>query len=104
MKARRIPQRSCIGCRAVRDQRELLRIARGEAGALLLDAGQRLPGRGAYLCPTAACAQRALRPKTLERAFRQPVSPADLVPLQAAMTDHLQCRDGDPRPRVSETA
>ena len=35
------------------------------------------PGRGAYLCPDAACLAKAKKKKALERCFEQPV-PAEV--------------------------
>lgn len=58
MKARHQPQRTCVACREIRDQRELVRLAYGDDG-LLVDERRRAPGRGAYLCRRAACWQRA---------------------------------------------
>src|SRR5919197_1363576 len=40
---------------------------------VVVDAEQRRPGRGAYVCD-AQCAQRALKRRSLGRAFRRPVS------------------------------
>ena len=37
----------------------------------------RRPGRGAYLCPDAACLAKAKKKKALERCFEQPV-PAEV--------------------------
>jgi predicted RNA-binding protein YlxR (DUF448 family) len=69
-----------------------VRITRGSDGQVRLDAAQRLPGRGAYICPEAACVQRALRPKVLERALKEAVSPAALASLQAELNEYLQTR------------
>ncbi|MFS8640208.1 MAG: YlxR family protein, partial [Symbiobacteriaceae bacterium] len=53
-----VPQRTCIGCRAVRPKRELLRIVRTPEGEILFDPSGRRAGRGAYLCPSASCLDR----------------------------------------------
>lgn len=90
MRARHIPRRSCVGCRAVREQRDLLRVVRDESGALQLDPQRRLAGRGAYLCPRRECARRSLKQKSLERALRGPVTPAGGAALEAAMAPYLQ--------------
>jgi predicted RNA-binding protein YlxR (DUF448 family) len=39
----------------------------------LFDPHQRLPGRGAYLCPNAACFRLAIKRKSLERALKTKV-------------------------------
>src|SRR5437763_1123120 len=88
--ARPTPLRSCIGCRAVRAQRELLRLVSTGADTAALDLRQRLPGRGAYICPAAACLRRAMKGKGLERALRHPVSPDSRSALEAAVAEHLK--------------
>jgi uncharacterized protein len=39
-------------------------------GTIVVDAGRRLPGRGAYVCPEPACVSRSLRPGGLTRRLR----------------------------------
>src|SRR3954464_12948783 len=90
MPARRIPQRSCVACRAVRAQRELLRLVSTGVDSAALDLRQRLPGRGAYICPQTACLRRAVKGKALERAFRHPISDASLVALEVAVAEHWE--------------
>jgi hypothetical protein len=46
------------------------------------DPHQRLPGRGAYLCPNAACFRLAMKRKSLERALKTKV---DASVLEAAL-------------------
>ncbi|HEY7514577.1 MAG TPA: YlxR family protein, partial [Vicinamibacteria bacterium] len=47
--------RSCLGCRRVRPQAELLRIVRMPDGRVEPDPHRRAGGRGAYLCRRVAC-------------------------------------------------
>lgn len=90
MGARHLPQRSCVGCRAIRNQRELVRVVRSATGQLLVDPMRRMAGRGAYLCPRAACVRRALKQKGLERALRGPVNPDTGAALQAEIAPFLK--------------
>jgi len=39
-------------------------------GALVIDGGRRLPGRGVYLCPSRACAGQARRKGAIPRRLR----------------------------------
>ena len=64
------PERSCVACRAKRDKSELLRVVRSPQGAVSLDLSGRAPGRGAYVCQSAACLESALTTKKLARALR----------------------------------
>jgi uncharacterized protein len=74
--ARRPPARSCVGCRAVRDKRELTRIVRTPDGRVVLDPTGRLAGRGAYLCDDPACREAATKKGALSRALAAPIPDA----------------------------
>ncbi len=54
----------------MKGKRELIRVLRTPEGEFLLDATGRKNGRGAYLCPSAACLEQAIRQKGLERSFQ----------------------------------
>jgi predicted RNA-binding protein YlxR (DUF448 family) len=49
----------CIGCRRRSQQRSLVRFTVA-GGMVVVDADQRLPGRGAYVCRRLQCATRVL--------------------------------------------
>lgn len=60
--------RMCVACRQMRPKKELVRIVRTPEGEIRLDATGRANGRGAYLCASAACLERAVKTRALERA------------------------------------
>jgi predicted RNA-binding protein YlxR (DUF448 family) len=66
------PQRTCLGCRQVKCQDQLIRFVRSPDGEILADLKGKLPGRGAYLCNSRACIETALARKQFDRAFQQP--------------------------------
>ena len=66
---KKIPQRQCMGCRERFAKKELIRVVRGTDGAVSLDFGGKLNGRGAYVCPKAECLQKAQKSKALERSL-----------------------------------
>jgi uncharacterized protein len=57
------PARMCIVCRAAGSPETLLRFARAPDGAVGFDVRARLPGRGAWVCATPSCLQKATDPK-----------------------------------------
>jgi predicted RNA-binding protein YlxR (DUF448 family) len=57
------PARMCIVCRAAGTPSTLLRFARSPDGAVGFDVNNRLPGRGAWVCATSTCLQKATEPK-----------------------------------------
>lgn len=64
------PQRSCLGCRATRDKKELLRFVLAPDRSLVPDILAKLPGRGAYTCMNRECLSSAARKKQFSRAFK----------------------------------
>ena len=68
-----IPERMCIACRSMKPKNELLRIVKN-GGDVVLDISQRLEGRGAYICPSVECLQRAQKQQQLDRALETKIS------------------------------
>jgi len=68
--ASKTPQRTCIGCGAGSDKRDLLRIVRTKDGDVFVDPSGRANGRGAYICTTSECFERAMRKGRLGPALR----------------------------------
>lgn len=68
-KAKKIPQRQCLGCREMKDKKALIRVVRSPEGAISLDFVGKKPGRGAYVCPNRECLAKARKSRALERAF-----------------------------------
>ena len=73
MPQKRIPMRMCVGCREMRPKKELIRIVRSPEGTVHADFTGRAPGRGAYLCKSAACLAKAQKTKALERALEHKI-------------------------------
>ncbi len=73
-----MPERTCLGCRRVREKSKLIRFA--VVGARLRpDIEGRLGGRGAYLCPQRSCLEEAYKKKgSFVRAFKREVSLPDM--------------------------
>ncbi|MBR2080091.1 MAG: YlxR family protein [Oscillospiraceae bacterium] len=69
MAQKKIPMRQCVGCREMKPKKELIRVVRAPDGAISLDFKGKAPGRGAYLCPEAACLQKARKANALSRSF-----------------------------------
>jgi len=92
--AKEAPQRSCLGCRTVKEKTELLRFVLAPDRTLVPDLKAKLPGRGAYTCLKADCLRKALARKQFQRAFKGEVMtvPADeMVRLVAdRMVGHME--------------
>ena len=66
---KKIPMRQCVGCREMKEKRELIRVVKSPEGEISLDFKGKKPGRGAYVCPDLDCLKRARKARALERAF-----------------------------------
>lgn len=72
---RKIPQRTCVGCRQVKPKRELMRIVRTPAGEVMLDPTGKAAGRGAYVCKISSCMKAALEHNRLDQALEVSLTP-----------------------------
>jgi len=77
LRQKKIPLRMCTGCGQMKPKRELVRVVKSPEGEVSLDTGGRKPGRGAYVCPDAACLKAARKARRFERAFQGPI-PAEV--------------------------
>lgn len=66
----------CVACREMRAKKDLMRIVRTAEGELVLDLTGKRSGRGAYLCRDAACMNKAIKTRALERALEAPMNGA----------------------------
>lgn len=57
----------------MKNKKELIRVIRTAEGEFLLDATGKKNGRGAYLCPSRECFQKAVKSRGLERSFKQAI-------------------------------
>ena len=69
MQTKKIPERSCIGCKEKKPKRELIRIVRTKEGSGEVDFTGRKSGRGAYFCNSVDCLNKAKKSRALSRAL-----------------------------------
>ena len=85
MKPKKIPMRRCVGCRAMKPKRELIRVVRSPEGEVSMDPVGKKPGRGAYVCRNPECLKRAIKQRQLERQLEVTLTEEVVSALQAAM-------------------
>ena len=68
--------RMCVGCREMKEKRSLLRIVKSPEGAISFDRVGKAPGRGAYICRSKDCLDKAVRQRQLERALETKIEQA----------------------------
>ena len=76
MKTRKIPMRMCVGCREMKEKRSLMRVVKSPEGAISFDRVGKAPGRGAYVCKSKECFERAVKQRQLERALETRIDEA----------------------------
>ena len=65
-----VPQRRCVICGEQRSKQELVRVVRTPAGDLVVDAGPKVSGRGAYVCRATDCLHKAADGKRIARVLQ----------------------------------
>lgn len=80
---RHVPQRTCVACRTTGAKRGLVRVVRSAEGTVEVDETGKKPGRGAYLCRTRECWDKALKGKVLEYALKTAITAEDKTALLA---------------------
>lgn len=74
MKSRtKIPMRQCTGCREMKNKKEMMRVIRTAENEIVLDATGKKNGRGAYVCFSRECLEKAIRSHGLERSLKSPI-------------------------------
>lgn len=80
-------ERTCIGCGRKAPRDALVRIVvSSAAGRATVDAARTAPGRGAWLCPSVACFDRAAKRKAFGRALRVVMGASELDRLHTEFT------------------
>ncbi|MBP3242776.1 MAG: YlxR family protein [Ruminococcus sp.] len=69
MKPKKIPMRMCLGCGEMKPKKELLRVVRSPEGEISLDFTGKKNGRGAYICLSTDCLEKARKGRRLEKTF-----------------------------------
>ena len=86
------PERTCIVTREAKPASELMRFVLGPDRAVVPDLRSKLPGRGAWVTPTAAVLAEAVRKRAFSRAFKTEAkaSPELVEEVDAALVRDLK--------------
>lgn len=72
-KARKVPQRQCIGCEEMKNKKELIRVIKTPEDQIIIDATGKQNGRGAYICNSIDCFEKTRKNKGLERSLKSKI-------------------------------
>ena len=70
VQVKRVPLRKCTGCQEMKIKKEMMRILKTSEGDIVLDTTGRKNGRGAYVCCSMDCFEKAVKNKGLERSLK----------------------------------
>ena len=59
----------CLGCNEMKPKKELIRVVKSPEGEINLDFTGKKSGRGAYICRSVECFNKARKGRRLEKAF-----------------------------------
>lgn len=67
---KKVPMRQCVGCHNMVSKREMIRVIKTSDGQIMLDATGKKNGRGAYICNSRECLEKAIKSRSLERSLK----------------------------------
>ena len=70
---KKVPMRKCVGCQEMKSKKEMMRVLKTSEDTFELDATGKKNWRGAYLCFSKECFEKAVKNKGLERSFKQAI-------------------------------
>ena len=71
---KKIPQRSCVVCKAQKNKNELLRIVKNKENEIKIDTTGKEPGRGAYICYSGECLEKDIKSGRLEKTLETKIN------------------------------
>lgn len=71
---KKLPQRTCVGCNSQKNKNELIRIVKNKDGIISIDKTGKASGRGAYICDSVECLEKAIKTKRLSKVFETAIS------------------------------
>lgn len=74
MKIKKIPLRMCTGCMEMKPKKELIRVVKSPEGEVSVDLTGKKAGRGAYVCKSSQCLEKAFKAKRLGRNLDTPIN------------------------------
>lgn len=74
MKVKKIPLRMCTGCMEMKPKKELIRVVKSPDEVVSVDLKGKMAGRGAYVCKSKECLEKAFKAKRLSRNLDIPIS------------------------------
>jgi predicted RNA-binding protein YlxR (DUF448 family) len=88
-KVKKIPIRQCLGCNEHKPKSEMIRVVRSPEGEISLDTRGKKSGRGAYVCPSVKCLNKARKSRRIERALDCAIGEEIYDAMEARLAEEL---------------
>ena len=72
----------------MKNKKSLIRIVKNKEDQFFVDTTGKLNGRGAYICQTGSCLEKAIKNKGLERAFESKIPDEVYEHLKKGLQQH----------------
>ena len=66
---KKTPMRMCLGCGEMMPKKSMIRVVKSPEGEISLDLTGKKAGRGAYICRSCECFEKARKARRFEKAF-----------------------------------
>ncbi len=73
-KSQKISLRKCTGCGEMKPKKEMIRVIKTDTNEIFVDMTGKKNGRGAYICHSAECFDKARKTKGFERSLKTVIS------------------------------
>jgi predicted RNA-binding protein YlxR (DUF448 family) len=83
--AKKIPLRMCAGCGQMKSKKEMIRVLKTPEDEIVIDTTGKKNGRGAYICSSLECLQKAVKTRGLERSLKVAIPAEVIVTLEKEM-------------------
>lgn len=87
MKIKKIPMRMCNGCMEMKPKKELIRIVKSPEGEVSVDLTGKKSGRGAYVCNSIQCLEKAFKAKRLNKNLETSIDEGIYIRLREEITN-----------------
>ena len=87
MNDKKVSLRRCVGCNEMIDKKELIRVIKTKEKEFFIDLTGKKNGRGAYICCSSECLQKAIKNKGLDRSFKMAIPKEVYMELEKEMNN-----------------
>lgn len=82
-----LSQRTCIGCCQKNNQDKMLRIVKNKKLEILIETDSKIFGRGAYICKSEECLEKAIKNRRLSKSFKMQIEDEIYEKLRGAIIE-----------------